>query len=31
MMKYIYIYIYIYIYAGDNTDKNGGWYPILGT
>ena len=29
---YIYIYIcimYIYI-SGDNTDQNGGWYPILG-
>ena len=29
MMKYI--YIYIYIYTEDNTDKKGGWYPILGT
>ena len=28
-MYNIYIYIYIYI-SGDNTDQNGGWYPILG-
>ena len=25
---YVYIYIYIYI-SGDNTDQNGGRYPIL--
>ena len=35
MYKYIYtyiIYVYIYIYmyvSGDNTDQNGGCYPIL--
>ena len=28
MYMYIYIYIYIYI-SGDNTDQNGGRYPIL--
>ena len=28
---YVYIYISISIYiSGDNTDQNGGWYPILG-
>ena len=26
----IYVYIYIYMYvSGDNTDQNGGCYPIL--
>ena len=31
-MKFIYIEIEIYltIYTGDNTEQNGGWYPILG-